>query len=114
MNYDAFIEKIKKIYNNRIMKQSKVTPLHYISKESFESVRQDITWNKAKSTGLFTYTHGDLRPNIINDDWKQTRERCGMVAGKEYCNNCVGRIDFNKVNYKAELIKLGWNTESTE
>jgi hypothetical protein len=89
-----------------------LTPLHYISKESFESVRQDVTWDEAKSTGLFTYTHGDLRPNIINDDWKQTRERCGMVAGKEYCNNCVGRIDFNKVEYKAKLVELGWNTEA--
>ena len=91
-----------------------LTPLHYISKESFESVRKDITWDEAKTTGLFTYTHGDLRPNIVHNDWNKTRERCGMIAGKECCNNCVGKIDFKKKPYKAELIRLGWNTESAK
>jgi hypothetical protein len=85
-----------------------LTPLHYTSKEHFESMRKDITWDEAKSTGLFTYGHGDLRPNSFHSDWDVTKERCGMVNGIEYCNNCVGRINFNKKNYKIELKKLKW------
>jgi hypothetical protein len=91
-----------------------LTPLHYTNKEHFESMRQDITWDEAKSSGLFSYTHGDLRPNRIHPDWDQTKERCGVIAGREYCNNCVGKIDFKKAEYKQQLIKLGWNTESAE
>jgi hypothetical protein len=89
-----------------------LTPLHYTSKAHFESMRQDITWDDAKESGLYSYVKGDLRPNRIHSDWDQTKERCGVIAGREYCNNCVGRIDFNKNEYKAELVKLGWNTEA--
>lgn len=87
-----------------------LTPLHYTNKKHFESYRQDITWEAAKETGLFTYSHGDLRPNRFHDDWKMTKERCGLVGDKEYCNNCVGKIDFNKKQYKEQLKTLGWNT----
>lgn len=86
-----------------------LTPLHYTSKAVFEKNRQDITWDEAKSTGLFSYGHGDLRPNMLHDDWKKTKERCGTIAGKEYCNNCVGKISFNKKQYKLQLKTLGWN-----
>lgn len=85
-----------------------LTPLHYTNKAHFESMRKDITWEEAKSTGLFTYSHGDLRPNLFHSDWSLTRERCGVVGGQEYCNNCVGRIGFNKKDYKDQLKKLGW------
>lgn len=86
-----------------------LTPLHYTNKAHFESVRTDITWDQAKEQKLFTYSHGDLRPNSFHADWKKTKERCGMVAGKEYCNNCVGKIGFNKKSYKLRLKELGWN-----
>lgn len=89
-----------------------LTPLHYTNKAHFEKTRQDITWDEAKSSGLFTYSHGDLRPNKIHPDWNITKERCGIIAGKEYCNNCVGRIDFDKKEYKAKLIELGWNEKA--
>jgi hypothetical protein len=88
-----------------------LTPLHYTNKAHFESMRQDVTWKQAKDSGLFSYVKGDLRPNIIHDDWKQTKERCGIIASREYCNNCVGKIDFNKTKYKEQLIQLKWNTE---
>jgi hypothetical protein len=87
-----------------------LTPLHYTNKADFAFYHQDITWDEAKKTGLFSYTHGDLRPNVIHKDWSKVKERCGTVAGKEYCNNCVGKIDFNKKEYKEKLIELGWNT----
>jgi len=87
-----------------------LTPLHYTSKEHFESMRTD-TWEQVKAAGLFTYAKGDLRPNQFHTDWDQTKERCGVVNGREYCNNCVGRISFNKKTYKADLVKLGWNAE---
>jgi hypothetical protein len=87
-----------------------LTPLHYTSKSHFESMRTD-TWEQAKSTGLFTYVKGDLRPNLFHTDWDQTKERCGIVGGREYCNNCVGKISFNKVQYKKDLQTLGWNAE---
>jgi len=85
-----------------------LTPLHYTNKLHFESMRTDITWDKAKEDGLYSYVKGDLRPNRIHSDWEQTKERCGVVAGREYCNNCVGAISFNKKQYKAELKKLKW------
>jgi len=87
-----------------------LTPLHYTNKSDFAHYHQDITWDEAKKTGLFSYTHGDLRPNKIHKDWAKVKERCGTVAGKEYCNNCVGKIGFNKKTYKDALIELGWNT----
>lgn len=87
-----------------------LTPLHYTNKLHFESMRKDITWDQAKSTGLFSYGHGDLRPNSFHSDWLLTRERCGIVGGQEYCNNCVGRIGFNKKQYKSQLKQLGWNS----
>ncbi len=71
-------------------------------------MRTDITWEQAKSTGLFTYTHGDFRPSLFHQDWSVTKERCGTVGGREYCNNCVGKINFEKKAYKAKLAKLGW------
>lgn len=86
-----------------------LTPLHYTNKDHFLSMRQDITWDESKSTGLFTYSHGDLRPNKIHSDWDKTKERCGMINGKEYCNNCVGKINFSKGEYKKKLVELGWN-----
>lgn len=86
-----------------------LTPLHYTNKAHFESMRPDITWDEAKATGLFSYVKGDLRPNKIHPDWNQTKERCGTIAGKEYCNNCVGKIGFNKKEYKQKLIQLQWN-----
>jgi hypothetical protein len=86
-----------------------LTPLHYTNKQHFQSMRNDLTWEQAKSTGLFTYTHGDLRPSLFHPDWSVTKERCGTVGGKEYCNNCVGKIDFNKVEYKNKLKQLEWN-----
>ena len=91
-----------------------LTPLHYTNKAHFESSRTDITWDEAKETGLYSYVHGDLRPNKIHNDWTQCRERCGLIANKEYCNNCLGKIDFNKKEYKQQLINLEWNTEPTE
>ena len=86
-----------------------LTSLHYTNKEHFSSMRNDITWEQAKETGLFSYSHGDLRPNSFHADWTTTKERCGMVGGKEYCNNCVGRISFNKKEYKTKLKELEWN-----
>lgn len=86
-----------------------LTPLHYTNKAVFEKLRQDITWDEAKKQGLFTYTKGDLRPNIVHADWKKTKERCGTIAGREHCNNCVGKINFNKKEYKQQLVALGWN-----
>ena len=87
-----------------------LTPLHYTNRTHFESMRKDITWDEAKEKGIFSYSHGDMRPNIIHEDWQQTRERCGTIAGKEYCNNCVRKIEFNKKEYKAKLIELKWNS----
>lgn len=86
-----------------------LTPLHYTNKATFAKNRDDVTWDEAKEQGLFSYQHGDLRPNIIHADWSKTKERCGTINGKEYCNNCVGKIDFNKKDYKQELISLEWN-----
>jgi hypothetical protein len=85
-----------------------LTPLHFTSKAHFASMRKDITWDEAKASNLFSYTHGDLRPNVIHSDWDQMKQRCGIVAGREYCNNCVGKINFNKKEYKAKLDELGW------
>lgn len=86
-----------------------LTPLHYTNRAHFESVRKDITWDKAKEVGLFSYVHGDMRPNSIHADWQATKERCGLINGREYCNNCVGKIDFNKKAYKQRLKDLKWN-----
>lgn len=86
-----------------------ITPLHYTNKAHFASNRKDITWDEAKSTGLFQYVKGDLRPTAFHPDWDITKERCGVVGGREFCNNCVGKIAFNKTQYKAELKKLGWS-----
>jgi hypothetical protein len=89
-----------------------LTPLHYTNKSHFESMRKDITWDEAKSTELYSYVKGDLRPNRIHSDWDATKERCGVVAGREYCNNCVGAINFNKKEYKQKLQELGWSPSS--
>lgn len=86
-----------------------LTPLHYTNRNHFESMRSDITWDQAKETGMFSYSHGDLRPNSFHVDWEKTKERCGVVAGREYCNNCVGSIAFNKKEYKLRLKELSWN-----
>ena len=86
-----------------------VTPLHYTNKSHFASMRRDITWDEAKSRGYFSYSHGDLRPNFFHKDWEKLKERCGPVDGKLHCNNCVGKINFNKKTYKAKLKKLGWS-----
>lgn len=85
-----------------------LTPLHYTNKKHFADNRSDITWDEAKKQNLFTYSSGDLRPNIIHPDWKVTKERCGMIAGKESCNNCLRKITFNKQQYKQQLTQLGW------
>lgn len=85
------------------------TPLHYTSRSHFESMRQDVTWDEAKTQKLFSYEHGDLRPMLRHPDWNITKERCGVVGGKEGCNNCTIKINFNKKSYKALLVKLGWN-----
>lgn len=85
-----------------------LTPMHYTNRAHFESMRKDITWDEAKSSGLFTYSHGDLRPNKFHGDWGKTKERCGVVGGREFCNNCVGKISFDKKKYKLKLKKLGW------
>ena len=103
----------KKVFSLMGSKGILLTPLHYTNKKTFQGYRSDITWDEAKERGLFTYSHGDLRPNEIHKDWDATKERCGVVAGKEYCNNCVGKIDFNKKQYKQDLIKLGWSAETT-
>jgi hypothetical protein len=87
-----------------------LTPLHYTNKAHFTSNRKDLTWEQAKSTGLFQYVKGDLRPSRLHPDWAITKERCGMVGGVEYCNNCVGQVSFNKNEYKAELKRLGWES----
>lgn len=87
-----------------------LTPLHYTNKAHFESNRKDITWDQAKETHLFSYGKGDLRPNTFHTDFAVMKERCGVVGGREYCNNCVGRINFNKQGYKKQLIELGWST----
>jgi hypothetical protein len=62
-----------------------LTPMHYTNKKTFEFCRQDVTWDEAKEKGIYTYTSGDLRPNIIHQDWQKTKERCGLINGKEYC-----------------------------
>jgi hypothetical protein len=88
-----------------------LTPLHFTNRAHFESTRQDITWDEAKAQGIFSYTGGDLRPNIIHPDWKKTREICGSIAGKDYCNNCISaNLGFNKQQYKQQLQQLGWGT----
>lgn len=84
-----------------------LTPMHYISRAQFTAVRKDITWEQAKDTGLFAYSTGDLRPLIQHDGWKKYREKCGMIS-REYCNNCVRKIDFNKQQYKQQLQQLSW------
>ena len=86
-----------------------LTMLHYTKKSHFESIRKDITWDEAKTQGLFAYTSGDLRPLVQHDGWKKYREKCGTIS-REYCNNCVRKIDFNKHQYKQQLQQLGWGT----
>lgn len=86
-----------------------LTPLHYTNRAHFNSMRNDITWDEAKTTGLFVYERGDLRPTRFHADWLITKERCGVVAGKEYCNNCRIKVEFNKKDYKKQLIDLGWS-----
>jgi hypothetical protein len=104
---------MNKFYNKvfSIMGSSGIllTPLHYTNKATFAKTRQDVTWDEAKANGLFTYAKGDLRPNQLHPDWNKTKERCGMINGREYCNNCVGKIDFNKQKYKQKLTTLGWS-----
>jgi len=88
-----------------------LTPLYYNSKRVFELARQDISWDEAKSSGLFTYVKGALHPNIIHDDWKPLKHRCGLMPnGSMACNNCVARkLDFKKKEYKQHLINVAWN-----
>lgn len=86
-----------------------LTPVHYISKSHFESIRKDITWEESKERGIFSYTNGDLRPLIQHDGWKKFKEKCGTIS-REYCNNCVRKIDFNKHQYKQQLTQLGWGS----
>lgn len=93
-----------------------VTPLHYPDKNSWNLRRSDISWEEAKEKGLYKYTHGALRPEIIHNDWKITKERCGVIAGKEYCNNCnLKNIRFSeelgssKKQYNESLKGRGWN-----
>jgi hypothetical protein len=105
---NKFYKKVYKIMGTAGML---ITPLHYTNKAHFESMRKDITWDEAKEIGLFSYIKGDLRPNKFHADWQITKERCGQVGCREYCNNCVRRIDFNKKQYKEELVQLKWNTE---
>lgn len=105
---------IKKVYLSGM--PILVTPLHYPDKNSFSLRRKDITWDEAKEKNLFEFSFGSLRPLIIHDDWKKTKERCGIIGGKEYCNNCnLGKIYYSdEVGYSKkaynEKMKLKWNT----
>jgi hypothetical protein len=94
-------------------KQVLLTPLHYTALSVFKENRQDITWEEAKSSGLFVYGHGDLRPAKFDAGWNPFRERCGTSYpnGKEteHCNNCgLGKFPVDKKTWKAKLTKLGW------
>lgn len=96
-----------------------LTPLHYPDKNSFSQRRDDITWEQAKEKKLFEFLHGALRPNFIHDDWNKTKERCGVIMGREYCNNCnLGKVIFSpetgcsKKLYNAKLIEHKWNEGS--
>ena len=81
-----------------------LTPLHYTNKKTFELLRPDSTWDLAKTSGEFSYAQGDLRPNKFHKDWKQTKEVCGTVNGKECCNNCgLGKFPGDKAVYKAKF-----------
>jgi hypothetical protein len=106
MPMNAFHKRVYKLMGSQGIL---LTPLHYTNKDHFSSMRSDITWDEAKSTGLYTYSHGDLRPNSFHPDWAVTKERCGVVGGKEFCNNCVRKINFKKEDYKKQLVTLGWN-----
>jgi len=105
-----FIKKVKKL-NMPIL----LTPLHYPDKKSFNQ-RRDDTWDEAKSNGLYTYDHGALRPSFVHDSWKDVKERCGLIGGKEFCNNCnLGKVKYSdevgysKKKYNEKLINVGWN-----
>lgn len=99
----------KKVFSHMGSSGILLTPLRYTSKKCLEDNRTDITWEEATSTGLFTFLHGSLQPNALHDDWKPCREICGQVGSRFHCNNCVGKINFNKKDYKKQLITLGWN-----
>ena len=103
----------KKVFSYMGSRGILLTPLRYDSKECFQKARTDVTWDEAKEKGIFTFSHGALQPAFQHDDWKPVREKCGAIGSRFYCNNCSFKINFNKKDYKAELIKLKWNTEST-
>lgn len=94
-----------------------LTPIIHPGKERLAEHRTDVNWEEAKKCGDYVQAkHGkNLYANKLHEDWNMCTQRCGQIGNDYYCNNCVGKIDFDKKIYKAKLIELGWNSpESAE
>ena len=97
----------KHVYAKMGSKGILLTPLRYLNKELFSQSRPDTTWEDAKSDGSFQYDHG-LKPMRAHSDWSVTKERCGYIGNKEFCNNCVRKISFSKAKWYESLVASGW------
>jgi hypothetical protein len=111
-------ERVKKVKDREI--RILLTPLYYLSKAIFEENRKDLTWDEAISSGTYYWKSG-LHPNLVHDDWKSIKDKCGKIGGKMNCNNCgLGKIryseeiGYNKSKYKQKLVELGWNLNLEE
>lgn len=77
-----------------------ITPLRYNSKRALQQYRPDADWDELKSSTSYEYAKGYLKPIIWHSDYEPYKERCGDVAGKEYCNNCgLGKISRRILEY---------------
>lgn len=104
---------IKRIINENF--HILLTPLNYKDKETFMQRRKDITWDEAKSLGIFRFEHGALHPVIVHEDYQNTRERCGLINSKMMCNNCSlktvhfsDEVGTSKKLYRQKLQEYGW------
>lgn len=93
-----------------------LTPLYYKDNATYERKREGLSWKEAKSSGIYKFENGALHPVIMHDDWKNVRERCGIIRGKMACNNCSLKtvtfsqeVGTSKKLYHQKLIQVEWN-----
>lgn len=76
-----------------------ITPLRYNSKKVLGEYNPDADWDTLKNSDSFEYSSGFLKPTTWHADFTSYKERCGVVAGIEHCNNCgLGKVNRRIIN----------------